>query len=640
MSNKECLITYLFLIVLLVGCKEQSNQPVSDIPQSTQVVLVDSLKKLDSLVLKSRTNKINESLKYGHIANKIAHLLKNPESFAKTYILMGNAYSVFKMDSSFYYYNKALVIIDSFRIAKYKGIVLYNLGMLYNSANNYKTSISFLDSALISSQLIRDFALVSNSLNSLGNIYFEIGDDTNARKMYDSAFIVAKRNALFLQMGAALGNLAKLETNLQKSIILNKTAISYLIKSKESDEQIVMILINIANNFTNPDSALHYFNKALKIVNPENSPEAVIGLYNNLACTYIDMGDLGNAKKCIIEHALPIAMGTHNVDWQSTIYDTYSDLLHKDGDLQGALIYEKKSIELMGVANKQSALKQIRLLAAMLDLKNKESIIKNEKTEVEQTRLSLRNRNQLIIILCLVIVTLLSFFIVWIQKKRFQLQNQQLESAKKLIEAEENEKAKIGRDFHDLTGQKFLSLTGFLTNIEFNDQRKKIVALNMVKEINDIVREISHRMNASWIERFTLEKSIKGLCIDFKKINQLDIELRAPDEYPVMLKDTKIHIFRIIQELLSNSVKHSLGAKVVLDITFDLNTFTLKYNDNGPGFIREQVRDKGVGLSNLFERVKLLAGTIELDTHPGFGTSYLIRIPIIKKKSLITTFSG
>ena len=304
------------------------------------------------------------------------------------------------------------------------------------------------------------------------------------------------------------------------------------------------------------------------------------------------------------------------------------------------LTYEKKSIEMMGIANKQSALKQIRLLAAMLDLKNKEAIIKDEKIEIEQTHSSLRNRNQLIIILILFVAALLGIFIGWIQKKRIQLQNQQIESARKIIEAEENEKAKIGRDFHDLTGQKFSSLSGYLENVEFPDLRKKITALNMLQEIKDIVREMSHRMNFSWLERFTLEKSLNGLCTDLKKMNHLDLEFHAPDEYPIMPKETKIHIFRIIQELLSNSVKHAPGSKVILDISFDDGYFVLKYNDNGPGFLKNNARDNGIGLSNLFERIKLLAGTIELDTYPGFGTYYAIRIPLAQKKSFITNFSA
>lgn len=631
MNNAKFLIIACFISLCLLGCRENSTQIISKVPQSQQTVLLDSLQNLDSLVLKSRTNDVAKAFKYAQQAGKIAQELNTPTARAKSCIMFGNAYSVYKMDSGFYYYNKALLVIDSFNLIDNRGKVLYNLGMLNHSAGNYKTSIILLDSALSSSRSGKDLITESNSLNSLGNIYFDMGDDAQARKMYDSAFRVAKSESLFLQMGTALGSLAKFETDQKKSIELNKQAISYLRRSNGSEEPIALILINIGNIFLNQDSAIYYFKLAINTVSVENAPDVVIGAYNSLAYSYLEKGDLPNAEKCIANQALPISIKTNKLDWQSTVYDTYSDILRKKGAFSSALDYEKKAIETMQIANKQSALKQVKLLAAMLDLKNKESLIKDGKIMLEQTQASLKNRNQFIIIIFLLIAAITGVFIVWVQKKRIHAQKQQIESAKKIIEAEENEKAKIGRDFHDLTGQKFSGFYGHLENVEFPDPETKSLTLIMLQEIREMVREMSHRMNKSWIERFTLEKSLIGLCTDIKRMTQLNLEFNAPDEYPAMTKETKIHVFRIIQELLANSVTHAINSKVILDISFDDSNMMLKYSDNGPGFSMDNISDKGVGLSNIFERVKLLNGNVELDAYPGFGTYFAIRLPLLNK---------
>jgi signal transduction histidine kinase len=624
-STRNFFIT-LLTILFLAGCEQTDHYLPSGLTQSQQAVLSDSLQKLDSLILQKRAIKFSESLKYARIAVAIAKKLNTHDAFAKSYIMFGNVYYSSKMDSGFYFYNKALLLIDSFQLAKERGKVLYDLGMLYTAANNYKKSISLLDSALVCSGSIRDFATISNSLNSLGNIYLDIGESMKARKMYDSAFVIAKSESLYLQMGTALGNLAKFESDPKKSLELDKRAISCLQKSNGSNEPVASVLINMGNRFSNPDSAIYYFNHALQLVTEENDPLIVIGANNSMAYSYLDKGDVENAEKCI-DHALSISINTNNPDWQSTVYDTYSDIMERKGNLSQALKYEKKSIEAMEIANKQSALKQVRLLDAVLDLKNMETIIKDEKNEIEHANAHLRNKNQWIIIIILFLFVLSGIFMFLIQKKRIQLQHQQIESAKKIIDAEENEKARIGKDFHDLTGQKFSSFTGYLENIEFPDDHSKSTILSLVQDLKETVREMSHRMNRLWLERFTLERSIRGLCNDIVKMTHLDLEYQAPDEYPAIPKETKIHIFRIIQELLSNAVKHAPGSKVVLDVSFSTDYLILTYNDDGPGFSEEK-DNNGVGLSNLFERIKLLNGRIELNTTPGFGTYYSIKIPL------------
>jgi signal transduction histidine kinase len=222
----------------------------------------------------------------------------------------------------------------------------------------------------------------------------------------------------------------------------------------------------------------------------------------------------------------------------------------------------------------------------------------------------------------------LSLFVLLFLKKRLELQRQQLTSAKKLIQAEENEKAKIGRDLHDLTGHQILGLSGHLENLEFPDPASKGETLRMLEEIEDSIRELSHRMKSTWLERFTLVKSLAGLCKDVNKMTGLDIEFHSPSASPVIPEETKIHLFRIVEELLSNAVKHAPGSKVLLEISFTPKNLTLVYNDNGPGFSKVKVFDNGIGMSNLMERIKLLKGEVDLDTQPGFGTHYSITVPL------------
>jgi predicted negative regulator of RcsB-dependent stress response len=81
------------------------------------------------------------------------------------------------------------------------------------------------------------------------------------------------------------------------------------------------------------------------MVSTDFAPEVIIGAYNNMAYCYLGKGDLKNAEKCITGHALPVAVKTNNIDWQSTVYDTYADILMQKGNSTEATVYKKKASE-------------------------------------------------------------------------------------------------------------------------------------------------------------------------------------------------------------------------------------------------------------------------------------------------------
>jgi tetratricopeptide (TPR) repeat protein len=338
------LITLLF-VLFLFGCNESPKKAVSVRPQSKEAILPDSLQKLDSLVLRCIAKNTDESLNYARQAGKLAHSLKTPAAWAKAYNILGNAYAVISIDSGFYFYHKALTVADSFNLADQKGKLLYSLGMLNSKAGNYRNCILLIDSAYRFSISVNDFTTISNSLNSIGGFYYDIGEKVIARKLFDSAFAVAKRKLLYLQMGSALGNLSRFETDPQKSIPLQRRAISYLERANGSDVPVAFCLINIGYRTSDPDSAIFYYNKAVKMIVTECAPEVIIGAYNNMAYCYLEKGDRENAEKCIVEYALPVAVKTNNIDWQSTVYDTYADVIQQRGNSTDAMAYRKKAIE-------------------------------------------------------------------------------------------------------------------------------------------------------------------------------------------------------------------------------------------------------------------------------------------------------
>lgn len=314
------------------------------------------------------------------------------------------------------------------------------------------------------------------------------------------------------------------------------------------------------------------------------------------------------------------------------MYDTYTDILIAAKRSEDALKYARLAYQTKLLDEATSGAQQIRTLTALLDLKNKELMLANQEKELRRKE----SHNRMILIsfsVSLLILAVLIFFIMWrLQRNRLRYQASMLSAAKKIIDAEDRERTRVGRDFHDLTGQKFSGLSGYLENQEFPDRQTKTVAIKMLEEIRLAVRDMSHRMNRAWVERFTLEESLSGLCTDCIRMAGLDLVFTAPEKYPEMSRETKTHLFRIVQELLANAMSHAREAKIMLELSFRESLIILKYNDNGTGFDKMAAIEKGTGISNILERVTLLGGKVSLDTRQGYGTDYVIEIPLNQEK--------
>ena len=431
-----------------------------------------------------------------------------------------------------------------------------------------------------------------------------------------------------MQEGVAIASKTRYDGNPKEQEKKLKQAIGLLHGIPGAEEVTAGVYTNLGMNSANPDTALRYYEEALRFANISHTAEITIGICNNQAYSYLDKNDFLRAEECLVSNAIPLAKREKKYSWLASLYDTYTDVLVAAKRTPDALKYARLAYQTKVLADRSMAAKQLRLLATLLDVKNKELKLANSEKELSQKE----SKTRTIIILfsvALLMLAMVIFLTLWrLQRNRLRFHTTMLKAAKKIIEAEDRERTKIGKDFHDLTGQKFSGLASYLENQEFSKPATKNIALKMLEEIRQAVREMSHRMNRAWVERFTLEESISGLCADCIKMASLNLEFHAPEKYPEMMRETKIHLFRIVQELLANAMQHARSSKITLEISFDSTHLFLRYNDNGPGFDKDALNGQGSGLDNIIERVTIIGGKAELDTRPGFGTDYSITIPL------------
>ena len=231
--------------------------------ETSNTALRDSLKILYTLVDNLKVTNNTTALKYAKQSMEIASRINAPDVLISSCYLMGIAFNKFDKDSSYIYLRKAQQLADNSGISEKKPMILYTISMLYKAAQDYKGAIVLLDSCIYYAAATRNYSLLSEAYNAIGNIQYEGQDKTDAKRMYDSAYQIAKLHNKYKQMGVSLGNLAKFEKLPANYIKLQKEAIFLLKKDRGVEEEIAGILINLGYSQSNPDSALYYFSTAL-----------------------------------------------------------------------------------------------------------------------------------------------------------------------------------------------------------------------------------------------------------------------------------------------------------------------------------------------------------------------------------------
>ncbi|HTX87819.1 MAG TPA: ATP-binding protein [Bacteroidales bacterium] len=591
-------------------------------------LISDSVKKLDSLSDMNWIRNNSLSVFYARTALALTKSFLKYDSLINAYTVMGNSFTALHKDSSFFYYSMALKIADSLHDSKEIPTLLYNLSNLNIDAGNLKSAIMLLDSGITVARLTQNKTVLSNGFNLMGNICLVIHDSDRAKVMFDSAYRVAVEYKLSRQIGNALGNLADFEKDRNTRISIMKKAISYLKMQPGANEEIALTTINLGLEQTSTDSAMYYYNQAIRESVDGNLPLTEIGAYNNLAYSFLASGRTGEALDCMEKKAIPLARELNNAEWLAELYDTYADVLTSRGDLQHAFkalktsaIYRSQDIE---EKNKQ----QIRLIAAMLDLKNKETVIRNKESQLQIKTNQNRILRLISLLTFLTIVIIVFVFISFRQRTRIRIRQQQIESARRIIELEETEKSRLGFELHDHLGYLVRVIEGFVHSIKIEDQKIREQLHEKMEELGDRIRRISHHINLLKDSRSVLQDIVPDLINDLINFNGIRVRYFVADHLPEISREITLHFCRIVQELLTNASKYAREAQIRLDIATADNKLLLLYEDDGPGFDPDLAAGKGIGISGIYERVMLLGGTVRLVTAPGKGTKWEISVPL------------
>ncbi len=236
------------------------------------------------------------------------------------------------------------------------------------------------------------------------------------------------------------------------------------------------------------------------------------------------------------------------------------------------------------------------------------------------------------------LTTLIAILITIIYLLTRSYLQRQLEKQKIIMEKElaiEHERIRMARELHDglgsmLSGVKH-SFSAMQKQMDLDEQQAKKFDYNIGKLNESIVelRDISHSMASESLLIYGLENSLRDYCRNISQPGEFNISFEALHTADMQLTDEQsFHVFRIIQELIQNIIKHAGTSEAILQLSYNENRLYITVEDNGKGFSMADIQNKkGIGLKNIESRIKTLKGKMDFRTAPKEGTSVLIEIP-------------
>jgi signal transduction histidine kinase len=212
-----------------------------------------------------------------------------------------------------------------------------------------------------------------------------------------------------------------------------------------------------------------------------------------------------------------------------------------------------------------------------------------------------------------------------IEKKDMELQHQK-ELLRSTIMTQEQERKRIAQDLHDDISSKLniVSLnTHLLTTpgISASEQQSLTAnIINLTAKALENSRRIAHDLLPPVLEKFGLQAAVEELVQEVSSSRKVTINFSNNLEFNIVDEVVHLHVFRILQELMNNSLRHGKATMIKIAFTRSNGNNTCLYTDNGQGMdLTNPALQRGLGMQNIYSRVEILSGEITFDSSPGRG---------------------
>lgn len=587
----------------------------------------------------------------------VSEFLKLQEETAKTgipsllfwsYYLQGyHAYSRFQYMSSIIALEKAKLVWEKHRLSaaarEEVGRALITLGLDYSATNDPDNAHRNYQQAIQVLQEFNDSLNITLAYLDMGYLFLKSRNWEAAAKVFEKSATYMNRQAQ-KELGAII--FASLSTACTRSGKLKESA-GFLVQSAgylkdTSDIRASVFYLDATGEYQlvkkDYRGAIQSFEQAVQKGMEWGDSVSITETYEKLGRAYWKSGD--QVKAALYFRKCDEQIRKYNLlDQRRNLMYTLFDYYKSDGQFEksAGLAQEIFLFEdsLSGVLNNNRRI----IMQAVFDADQQSLQIADLRLKNEFSNELLHQKNWLnfILVLAIIFFVLIGGLIVRNYRQQQKIQRQkiaelekekQLSATQSLLKGQEEERNRMAQDLHDglgglLSGVK-LQLGAMKGNLILSEEMGKTFnnALSKLDESINEMRRVAHNMMPEALLKLGLQQALQDYCDGLSESGTCRITGEFHGLEARMEASTEVVVYRIVQELLNNAVKHSGADQVLAQVMRQEQTLTITVEDNGKGFDPANLHFLGgAGFRNIRSRVDYLKGQLDIQSTPGKGTS-------------------
>ena len=581
-------------------------------------------------------------------AHRSLQYKSNDSLLAEIYNQLGRtSFFEAQLDSASLYFKKTKQYFKKTDNQQRVAEINISLGAVQLKQANYNKSIETLTKSASFFEKNNDQLNAAKCYNNIASAFAELNNYSKAIEYSKKALLIFDDQNLSQYQLITLPNLAM--QFLKNGDTL--TAINYNLQAEKIGLQkgnkycLTTIYNNLGSIYLdkNPQKAKEYLLKTLELKNEMNLKTGIEITQGNLGYLYFQNKEY---KKAIqyYDQVIKQVNGKQLIFAYDKMKECYKGLKQYDKALNYSEKANKLTDSILNIENQ----KQFNETQTKYETEKKEREIEDLKLKnIEIDYIRKINRNLLfaailiLISLILLIYTNLKSFkrkkllakqkhTIKTQKLENRLKEQELDGIDAIIDAQEKERDRIANDLHDNLGSKMATLKLYVEEIT-NSKNESKPLLKKLKGLIDetyiAIRTIAHKKNFGTFINKGLIPSIQSVANQVSDSHTLSVKVINVNVNKHISNAIEIQMFRIIQELLTNCIKHANATEVIIQFSEYEEVLNIIVEDNGKGFDLSKI-PYGFGLKNAKNRIDKIGGIMVIDTTLNIGTTITLNIPL------------
>lgn len=510
--------------------------------------------------------------------------------------------AVDKADSAVIFSLRSIEILMELKKYRTLAISCLNLSMTYQGLQLPDKQKEYVDKAVVYGRLSGDNDIIMLSFLQRANYFTEIRDFPSALAAADSATPYFNEKYDFSRRQ----NYYLVKANTFQNVQQYDSAVVYYMKSHDNAKQ-----VGSRWNMTEPLMQIGY--------------------------VYLQQKDYARAGE-YVKMGLEIAEADSVKVHMKEGYGTLSDIYAATGNFPQAYDLLQKYNALKDTLQSEERKKFVLDLEKKYETEKKEALFRLQELEITKRKSIIHGLTALSLSIIIILVLVYRNF-----RQRNRLQEEkilkletekQLSAAEAVLKGEEQERSRLAKDLHDglgglLSGIKY-SFTSMKDNLIMTPENARVFerSLDMLDTSIQEMRRVAHNLMPESIFRFGLDAALNDFCSGINESGVLKITYQS-----FGLENAKpdhaiaVSVYRIIQELVNNILKHAQARQALVQVTASGNLLLIDVEDDGKGFDAGKLDGRmGIGWSNIQNRISYLGGKLDLKTNPGEGTIVHIEI--------------